>query len=78
MKTKFPDDFEEKDHENIPGATQWILKKNGEVAVSVVGGGRGLYGNGITTFEMWDFRDNEPKGYLSKEEINKHLESNPL
>ena len=81
----FPKDFKQNGHPHIPGATQWLYEKPGRIpeldhenAISIVGGGMGLYGDGVTTFEMYDFREGEPQGYLSIEEINKHLASNPF
>lgn len=92
MKTLiFPDDFEKKAHSVSPGATQWLLKTPedykgeaitniaaGQTIISVVGGAMGLYGDGVNTFEMWDFREDEPQAYLSKEDINAHLLANPI
>jgi hypothetical protein len=69
---KFPEDFREVAHP-IKGARRWIFEE-----ISVVGGGVGIYGDGINTFEMWDFREPQPQGYLTKEEINLHLQDNPL
>jgi hypothetical protein len=75
----FPDSFERNAHGVILGATQWTLKGNdGNVIISVVGGGSGLYGDGVKTFEMYDFREDEPQGYLLEDEINEHLKANPL
>jgi hypothetical protein len=75
----FPNDFKSIPHPVTPGATQWTLNDSkGKTIISVVGGGIGLYGNGITTFEMWDFREEEPRGYLSTNDINKHLKENPI
>lgn len=71
---KFPESFTEIEHPLKKGAKQWILSINGENRISIVGGGVGLYGNGITTFEYWDFYEDSPIGYLSKEEINEKLE----
>lgn len=38
----------------------------------IVGGGSGsgLYGDGVNTFEFWDFREDMPKGCLTTEKIN--------
>jgi len=76
---KFPQDFKQELHHLIPRAKQWTLSnKEDKVVISIVGGGTGLYGNGVTTFEMYDFREEEPQSYLSKEDINNHLEINPI
>lgn len=75
----FPEDFTEINHPVVPEAKQWLLKdKEEETIISVVGGGRGLYGNGIDTFEMFDFREDEPQGHLTKDEINEHLIKHPI
>lgn len=78
MATKliFPEDFTEKPHPVIDGAKQWLAKKPSGTIVSVVGGGIGLYGNGVTTFEMWDDDQEHPKGWLTIFEINEHLAKN--
>lgn len=78
MQHIFPQDFKKKPHEVVPGAMQWTLEKDGEITISVVGGGFGIYGNGKTTFEMYDFREDGPQGWLTKEEINIHLINHPL
>lgn len=69
----FPENFEKKPHPVVPNAIQYIgIKPNGQT-ISIVGGGKGLYGDGINTFEMWDFDEEEPRGYLNKEKINEYL-----
>ena len=75
---KFPEDFTVKNHQIVQNAKQWLLKKDNEIIISIVGGGYGLYGNGIDTFEMWDYREDQPQGYLTKDEINTHLQYNPI
>lgn len=75
---KFPEDFTVEDHKIVKNAKQWFLKKDNQVIISIVGGGNGIYGNGIHTFEMWDYREEVPQGYLTKNEINTHLEKNPI
>lgn len=75
---EFPKDFTKKQHEVISNATQWKLEKNNKVIISIVGGGIGLYGDGINTFEMWDYREDEPRGYLTRDEINIYLKDNPI
>lgn len=75
----FPESFEQKLHSVVPGATQWLIKDSkGKNTISIVGGGFGLHGDGVKTFEMYDFREDNPQGYLSKEDINNHLESHPI
>jgi len=85
---KFPESFEERVHPVVPGATQWLyfIPDNhpnpeliaGQTIISIVGGGHGLHGDGVDTFEMWDFREDNPHGYLTAEEINQHLQDHPL
>lgn len=71
-KIKFPTSFEVKPHNCIPSATQWLYK-NENITISIVGGGKGLYGDGINTFEYWDFSQKNPIPYLSKRSINARL-----
>ena len=40
---------------------------------SVVGGGVGLYGDGVNTFEVWGDDMEDPIGYLTKDEVNDWL-----
>jgi len=75
---KFPEDFTVSKHPTMPGGKQWILKKDNEVIISIVGGDYGVYGDGVDTFEMWDYREDMPRGYLTKDAINIHLENNPI
>lgn len=81
MKTlKFPDDFTKLDH-FLPGAVQYIYDFNDEDNnyISIVGGPRGLNGDGITTFEMWDKKnDDDIQSYVTAEDINSWLEKYPL
>jgi hypothetical protein len=75
---RFPEDFSRSMHPNIPGATRWTYPKTGDTVISVVGGGFGLHGDGVVTFEMYDFREDGPQDYLTQEEINAHLEVYPV
>jgi len=40
---------------------------------SVVGGGIGLYGDGVKTFEVWGDDMDDPIGYLTKDEVEEWL-----
>lgn len=71
-KIKFPTSFEVKPHDCIPFAKQWLYK-NESITISIVGGGKGLYGDGINTFEYWDFSQKNPIPYLTKRSINARL-----
>lgn len=47
--------------------------------ISIVGGGSGLYGDGIATFEMWDTKNmDEPEGYMTTDDINQWLNDHPV
>lgn len=87
---KFPESFCQRPHpigqELGLAAWQWqLLDEAGECLVSVVGGephrSRGhvynmLHGDGVDTFEMWDMvNETEPRPWLTKDEINAHLEA---
>lgn len=68
----FPESFFKRPYAAVRSGTQWTLKTNRR-EISIVGGGEGLYGNGITTFEYWDFSEDASIGFLSIEEINARL-----
>lgn len=78
---KFPEDFSMNVHRVIPGAYQWLFDYNDgtDDYISIVGGGRGLYGDGDTTFEMWDTKNMyDPQGYMSAEDINQWLQDHSV
>jgi hypothetical protein len=78
---KFPEDFTRKSHHVIPGATQWLFEYNDEnnEMISIVGGGFGIHGDGVRTFEMWDTKNMmDPQGHITTEEINAWLEDHPI
>ena len=73
---KFPEDFTKISHSVIPGAYQYLYKYNDDCnnVVSIVGGGLGLRGDGVNTFEMWDTKHMyDPAGYMSIDDINEWL-----
>lgn len=72
---EFPKDFTEEDHQLIPNAKQWLLKKDNEIIISIVGGGYWLNDDGVNTFEMWDFKEDFPRSNLTISEINNHLKT---
>lgn len=82
MRTlKFPEDFTKNPHRVIPGATQWLFEYNNETTdmISIVGGGFGLHGDGVRTFEMWDTKNmHDPQGYMTTEEIQEWLDEHPM
>jgi hypothetical protein len=74
---KFPEDFILIPHAVIPGAKQWYYETKYS-CISIVGGASGLWGDGVNTFEMWDQRFPDPEGYLTIDDINTHLQNNPV
>ena len=76
----FPYDFKRTTHRIIPGATQWLWEDDDidDIKISIVGGGQGLMGDGVVSFEMWDFREDDVQGYLNVDEINAHLKTFPV
>ncbi len=82
MKTvRFPEDFKKIAHSVIPGATQWLYeyKDSKKNMISIVGGGVGLHGDGVHTFEMWDTKNmHDPEGYCTKEFIQQWLNDHPF
>lgn len=76
---EFPKDFKRAKHQLIDDAWHWQYKIDDQQIISITGGAH-MYGDGFSTFEMWDRRndDDGPIGYLTREEINRHLEDNPI
>lgn len=76
---KFPIDFEMKSHSVIPGAVQYTIHDtDGNMLYSVVGGGMGLYGDGVRTFEMYSSAVGDVVlTYATVEEINEYLSEGP-
>jgi hypothetical protein len=70
-KVKTFDDLVFKSHPNSfnVGAVQAVMEFENGHSVSVVGGGNGLYGNGVSTFEIWASWQDDVQGWLTKEEI---------
>lgn len=71
----FPEDFKKTIHRVYPSTYQYKATKLNGQTISIVGGAPGLYGDGITTFEMWDFDEENPRGYLTIDEINDYLKT---
>ena len=63
-----------KPHKVVPGGVQATgnFPINGKW-YSIVGGGVGLYGDGVTTFEVWGDGMDDPIGYLTKDEVEEWL-----
>lgn len=72
--------FKSKPHEVLPDAIHFTLEdSDNKVVISIVFGGKGLaYSNGVDTFEMFDFRMDDPIGHITIEEIEKHLIESPV
>jgi len=72
---RFPEDFIQRVHPAISGATQWTLSDaDDNMLFSVVGGGTGIYGDGVRTFEMYDSNEGDVVlQYATAEEINDYL-----
>jgi hypothetical protein len=86
---KFPEDFSKRSHPVVKRAAQYLYPPldpsvrfiNKETTtISIVGGGTGLYGDGVTTFELMDNREGKDDvlGYQTIEEINQYLQDNPI
>ena len=72
IKQIFPSKFIVQEHEIIPGAVQFLYPEY-DPKISVVGGGFGLHGDGINTFELMDFTTDKVFGYMTAEEINQYI-----
>jgi hypothetical protein len=70
---KIFNDLEFHPHRNGLGGKQAIMNFDNGHRISVVGGGIGLYGDGITTFEIWRSCDGDVKGHLTKEEVTEEM-----
>ena len=66
-----------KKHLAVPNGVIAKLEFDNGEWISVVGGGVGLYGNGVTSFEIMSSSTEKTKrgvkGYLSKEQVNRHI-----
>ncbi len=90
MKTiKFPEDFVKRPHPNFgsssymyeryKNAFQYCYPNFEENKISIIGGSDMFYCDGTdNSFEMYDFREDEPQGYLTADQINEHLQKNPF
>lgn len=74
---RFPEDFKKSAHQ-LGSGVQYVWPQDRDAEISIVGGHWGLYGDGITTFEMYDFREGDIQGHLTIDQINKHLKNNPF
>ena len=55
------------------GGIQAIMEFPNGHKISVVGGVKGLHGDGVDTFEIWRSCDLDIKGYLTKDEITSEM-----
>lgn len=67
-----------KPRKNPLGGKQWLFSVDGKDIISVIGGGSGTYGDGVKTFEMWDYREEDVHGWMTVQELEKHIVENPL
>lgn len=78
MKIYTFEDLVFKPHTVIPGGTQANIEFPDGTNASVVGGPKGVYGNGVDTFELWYSDEDEPRGWVSKDEINREFASRSM
>ena len=66
-----------KKHLVEPNGVQATLGFDNGEWISVVGGSKHFYGNGVTSFEIMSSSTKKTKigvkGYLSKEQVNRHI-----
>lgn len=60
-------------HRNGLGGRQAIMDFGNGHRISVVGGGFGIYGDGISTFEIWRSCDDDVKGYLTIDQVTDEM-----
>ena len=73
-----------KPHKVGLGGVQALMKLNNGYSISVVGGRRGLYGDGVNTFEVAIFdrqdemimlrEDDQVLGWMTKDEVTKIIQ----
>ena len=71
-KVKTFDDLVFKNRPLFGGVQATMEFPNGH-KISVVGGVKGLHGDGVDTFEIWRSCDLDIKGYLTKDEITSEM-----
>ena len=71
-KVKTFDDLVFKNRPLFGGVQATMEFPNGH-KISVVGGVKGLHGDGVDTFEIWRSCDFDIKGYLTKDEITSEM-----
>ena len=76
LGVKIFDDLNFEPHSVIPNAVASSMYFDGNVGeewISIVGGGAGLYGNGVDTFEVWSHILPDPLSYLNKKEVTQEM-----
>jgi hypothetical protein len=72
MKLTFKD-LEFKPHSVVPNAVHAVAEFANGHRISVVGGGFGIHGDGVETFEIWRSCDSDVDCYLTKEEVTQKM-----
>lgn len=67
------EDLEFKPHGMVSGAIHSIMTFENGHKISVVGGGFGIHGDGLDTFEIWRSCDDGVEGYLTKQEVTDRM-----
>jgi len=76
FKVKTFEDLVFNPHPHAKGGVQAIMKFQNGHSISVVGGSNGylrLYGDGVTTFEIWTSDNNDVVGWLTPDEVTQHM-----
>lgn len=73
FKVKTFEDLVFKAHPNNRGGVQATMDFPNGHSISVVGGSQGLYGDGVKTFEIWTSDNNDVVGWLSPDDVTKHM-----
>ena len=72
---KFPEDFVNRPDKVIPGAVRYLYeyKDDADNRISILGRSSDIYGDGITTFEVWDTKSMMVLLDMTVDEINEWL-----
>jgi len=60
-------------HTILPGAKKGRVEFPDKTHCTIIGGPSGCYGDGDTTFEVWYSDEEDPRGWQSREEIDKEF-----
>ena len=72
-KTYKFEDLKFKPHPTKISGVQAIMEFENGHRISIVGGGVGIYGDGVHTFEIWRSCDDNVKGWLTPEEVTEQM-----